>query len=125
MPRIRRLIALLTLAATTTLAHAQERMTPELLWKLGRVGAPQVSPDGSMVCYSVTRYDIEANSGNADLWLWSNEDGEVRRLTTHDKSESIAGPGRPTARASASWRSGATARARSGRSRSAAARRRS
>lgn len=67
---------------------APNRMTPELLWKLGRVGAPAVSPDGKQLCFPVTRYDLEKNKGNADLWLLDIGSTEPRRLTTHEKSDS-------------------------------------
>lgn len=46
---------------------AGERMTPELLWKLGRLGEVAVSPDGTQVAYTVTRYDLDANAGATDL----------------------------------------------------------
>lgn len=48
---------------------AGERMTPELLWKLGRVGEVAISPDGKQVAYLVTNYDLAENSGRTDLLL--------------------------------------------------------
>lgn len=44
-------------------------MTPELLWKLGRVGQAEISPDGRQMIYTVTRYDLDENSGQVDLML--------------------------------------------------------
>lgn len=46
---------------------AGERLSPELMWKLGRIGEVAVSPDGSQVAYIVTRYDLEENKGANDL----------------------------------------------------------
>ncbi len=43
------------------------RMTPELLWKLARIGEAAISPDGKLIAYAVTRYDLAANSGKSDL----------------------------------------------------------
>ena len=68
-------------------AAAGERITPKMLFDLGRVGAPVVSPDGNWLVYTVTRYDVEANRGNSDLWLLSVEDGSARQLTTHEASD--------------------------------------
>lgn len=74
-------------AGEITPGYGQERLTPELLWQLGRVSDPQVSPDGKWVVYGVTRYDIEENRGNTDLWLVPMEGGEARRLTDTPESE--------------------------------------
>lgn len=41
----------------------QQLMTPELLWKLGRVSGLGVTPDGKNVVYSVNTPDAEANKG--------------------------------------------------------------
>lgn len=46
----------------------QELLTAETLWKLGRVALEDVSPDGSLAVFAVTRFDLEANKGNTDLY---------------------------------------------------------
>lgn len=43
-------------------ASAQEVMTPEKLWNLGRVSAVGVSLDGESLIYRVTHYNIDSNS---------------------------------------------------------------
>ena len=67
--------------------QAQQRVTPELLWKLGRVNDVQISPDGKWIVYPVTRYDIESNKGSSDLYLLSSEGGTPVRLTNTPFSE--------------------------------------
>ena len=42
---------------------SQNKMTPELLWKLGRVTGMGISKDGKYVVYSVNTPDWEANKG--------------------------------------------------------------
>jgi len=64
-----------------------ERLTPDSLWKLGRCGKPQVSPDGSRLCFEVTRFDMAENKSNADLYLLDVTTKELRRLTTSPKSD--------------------------------------
>jgi dipeptidyl aminopeptidase/acylaminoacyl peptidase len=64
------------------------RYTPELLWKLGRVSEPQVSPDGKTVLYGISRYDLEANKGNRDLYTLSANGGEALKITSFKGSES-------------------------------------
>lgn len=62
------LLSLFVSLATQT-SHAGERMTPELLWELGRVGQSAISPDGRYLVATVTRYELVANSGKVDLVL--------------------------------------------------------
>jgi dipeptidyl aminopeptidase/acylaminoacyl peptidase len=54
-------------------------LTPELLWKLPRVGSPLPDPAGTCFVVPVTTYDIEKNEGTSRLWL-GNADG-LRPLT--------------------------------------------
>lgn len=63
-------------------------LTPEKLWQLGRLGEMAVSPDGRTVAYLVTRYDLAANQGNADIWTVPVAGGAARQLTRTPGSES-------------------------------------
>ena len=67
---------------------AQERYTPELLWKLGRVSEAQASPDGMNLLFGVTWYDLAANKGNSDLYLMPAGGGQPRKVTSFAGSES-------------------------------------
>ncbi|MBI5500256.1 MAG: S9 family peptidase [Deltaproteobacteria bacterium] len=64
--------------------EVRRAMTAEDLWNLVRVSDPRVSPDGSQVVFVATRYDLEANKGNDDLYVVPAAGGEVRRLTTSE-----------------------------------------
>lgn len=78
----------MTIAAET---HAQNQMlTPELLWKIGRVGLECVSPDGQMAVYGVQRYDVAANKGSRALFAVNLATGETRRLTDFEKTSGDA-----------------------------------
>ncbi|MGI9469986.1 MAG: S9 family peptidase [Rubripirellula sp.] len=48
-----------------------DRLTPEKLWDLARVGDAAISPDGSTVAYLVKHYDLAENSGTSNLLLQS------------------------------------------------------
>ncbi len=57
-------------------------LTVEDLWAMERVGSPAVSPDGSLVAFTVTTFSKEENKGESDLWLVpSDGSAEPRRLT--------------------------------------------
>lgn len=62
------LFSILSLVVLSLQAQSQ-LLTAEDLWKLGRANLEDVSPDGTRAIYSVTRFDIESNKGNTDLWL--------------------------------------------------------
>jgi dipeptidyl aminopeptidase/acylaminoacyl peptidase len=60
------------------------KLTPEILWKYGRVGDAQLSPDGSTVIYNVTRYNVPTNKSITDIWKVPTTDGEPEKLTGSD-----------------------------------------
>ncbi|MBD3638361.1 MAG: S9 family peptidase [Crocinitomicaceae bacterium] len=83
-------IALLFFVLISITTVAQDRMTPELLWKLKRVGGAIVAPDGAKMMYSVRQYDLNKNSSTSDLWV-GMLDGTPAKQITH----SPAGEGSP------------------------------
>lgn len=78
------LLAVLLLPAALV---AQDRMTPELLWKLGRVSGTSISPDGKTVLYGISYYDMEANKGNRDLYIIPVAGGTAKKITSFKGSE--------------------------------------
>ena len=90
--RISGVVLLLGALVLSSLAAGQETsrqpFTAERSWQIQRIGGPTISPDGKSVVAAVTRYDMKENEGLADLWLWSTDGKETRRLTTHTASES-------------------------------------
>lgn len=48
---------------------SQNKMTPELLWKLGRVTGTGISKDGKHIVYSVNTPDWETNKGNRKSYI--------------------------------------------------------
>ncbi len=69
-------------------ALAQERITPESLWNLGRVSGGAVSPDGKWVLYGVRTTNLAENSSDQDLYLVATSGGDSRALTSGKGSES-------------------------------------
>ena len=59
-----------------------EPFTADHLVRLDRVGTPVLSPDGSMLVYSLRKTDMDANKGRYDLWLTAVGDGQTPQLTT-------------------------------------------
>lgn len=67
-----------------------QRLTPELLWQLGRVELDCTSPDGQYAVYGVRRYDMARNKGYRTLHLVNVRSGETQTLTAADQLASDA-----------------------------------
>ncbi len=77
--RFSSLILGISMLVTAVSTSAQQKMTPELLWKLGRVTPGILTPQGQ-VFYSVQRYNMEENRGTSTFHTISLSDGEDRAL---------------------------------------------
>ncbi|MCR9293035.1 MAG: S9 family peptidase [bacterium] len=64
-----RTLTFLALLVTLSPSLSAERLTPEKLWDLLRIGDVSVSPDGRQIAYLVTRYDLAENGSKVDLLL--------------------------------------------------------
>lgn len=62
-------------------AHA-EPYSAAAMWQLQRLGDPDISPDGRLAVVPVTRFDVEKNKAETDLWLVPTKPGKARQLTT-------------------------------------------
>ena len=51
-------------------ATAGDRMTPERLWDLGRLGSAAVNAQGNLVAYAVRNYNLQENSGRSEIHLY-------------------------------------------------------
>ncbi len=69
---------------------AQQIMTPELLWKLGRVSIDDISENGDKILYGVTNYNIDENKGTRSLFLFNekNKNSQLMQINTGQKSAS-------------------------------------
>ena len=61
-------------------------LTPEILWKFGRLGEFSISPDKKTIVYTVNRYDVKANRGISDIYTLDINGGEPVKLTSSDNS---------------------------------------
>lgn len=75
------------MALASTLTMAQDLMTPETLWAMGRIATAEASPDGKTVVYQVGYYSVEQNKGQQLLNIIDVNSKETKTLTIGDKSE--------------------------------------
>lgn len=64
-----------------------DRLTPEVLWSFGRVGDFDVSPDGKLIVFGVTYYDIQQNKGNREIYVINPDGTGLKQLTITPESE--------------------------------------
>ena len=66
---------------------AKQRLTPQALWELKRLGSPQLSPDGRSAVLTVQEWSISKNKSTTSLWLVDVANGATRRLTASAASD--------------------------------------
>lgn len=84
------LFVLLTMLSSIESNAQKQRLTPELLWKIGRVSLDCVSPDGQFAVYGVQRYDVSKNKSSRVLYIVHVPTGATRALTGPDETASDA-----------------------------------
>ena len=67
--------------ALTAEEIAAARLTPEVMWKMSRIGSHALSPDGKTVLYTLTRYNMAENKGVTIIVSHDIASGEERELT--------------------------------------------
>ncbi|ATL46453.1 S9 family peptidase [Chitinophaga caeni] len=68
---------------------AQEKMSPEMLWQLGRVSAETLTDDGSHVIYGVSNYSLADNRSERNLFIVPVMGGQARQLTSSKGNEGL------------------------------------
>ncbi len=89
MKNIRAGAVLALFTAVSALAQTKQPLTHELMWKMKRVGAPVVSPDGRWVVFPVIEPSYDDKEQLNDLWLVpADGSAKARRVTFSKASES-------------------------------------
>lgn len=61
-------------------------LTPEILWKFGRISDHQLSPDNSTIIFGVTRYDSKTNESLTNIYSIPAKGGDKAKLTSSEYS---------------------------------------
>jgi dipeptidyl aminopeptidase/acylaminoacyl peptidase len=75
---------LIFLMAAPVICFSQTSMTPELLWKLGRVNATGISKDKQYVIYSVSVPDVAQNKSNTKTYRIPVSGGNAELVSNAD-----------------------------------------
>jgi len=92
-------VGLVVSLVSSPAAMAGERMTPERLWQLGRLGSCCLDKKGRMVAYVVRNYNLQKNTGTSDIHLFDLKNNRdwvvVRRLKSADSLQIVELPRGP------------------------------
>jgi len=80
-------LALALIFAAVNVAAETHPFNVHDLVGMERIGDPRPSPDGSMVAFTVTTMDLEANRGGRNLWLAATDGASIRQLTGNTASD--------------------------------------
>lgn len=75
-----------SLFATTLPAQTKTAITHEAMWMMKRVGAPEVSPDGNLVIFSLQEPSYNEKEITTDLWIVPADGSSKPRRLTFSKS---------------------------------------
>lgn len=62
---------------------AQQKMTPELLWKLGRVSSLGITADGKSIIYKVSTPSVEENKSSSKFYIIPVNGGVAKEITEY------------------------------------------
>ena len=69
-------------------------LTPEVMWKMGRIGGETLSPDGKTILYGVTHYSLSENKSNTDIYSLPFAGGEPVRIIDNGSSPAWSADGK-------------------------------
>lgn len=85
-------LVLLFLLASSSTSQAQKKMTPELLWSLGRVSGLGVTEDGKNVIFSVSTPDWEENKSSRKMYQIPLEGGTAKEISKNPIADKNISP---------------------------------
>jgi dipeptidyl aminopeptidase/acylaminoacyl peptidase len=65
----------------------QKILTPEILWKYGRITESELSPDGKEIMFVVKRYNLAKNKGNSEIFIQTIDSKTPQQITFTEESE--------------------------------------
>ena len=80
------LLIIITMSITTS---AQQILSPEALWKLGRVSAIGISKDGKSIVYKVATPSVEENKSNSKFYTIPVTGGNAVEIQENDTKDLV------------------------------------
>ncbi|GAB3925460.1 S9 family peptidase [Mucilaginibacter myungsuensis] len=70
-------------------AQVKQNLTPETLWKLGRLGSENITPDGKQVLFSVSHPNMEQNKSDVHFYTVPITGGPMKQITKEPGGKQI------------------------------------
>lgn len=85
---VQKIFVVTSVALLFVAAYAQQTWTPEMQLKTKAIGAPQVSPDGKRVAYTVNEAVMTADKSEfvTQIWMANTDGGNGMQITYGEKS---------------------------------------
>jgi dipeptidyl aminopeptidase/acylaminoacyl peptidase len=83
------LILMTSLIIMDTDAQIKQNMSPETLWKLGRLGSQDITPDGKQILFGVTQYNMAQNKSELNFYTVPVAGGQTQQITNEPGSKAI------------------------------------
>lgn len=84
---MRRILFLLLFTSLVT-AQTKRPITIDDLWKMERINSFELSGDGKLITFASTKYDMDANKGNSDIYLMNADGSNLKAIVKSGKNES-------------------------------------
>ena len=79
------ILILALLLISKTIVTAQDKLTPELLWQIGRISPIGLSLDEKSIIYKVTHNQVTENKKSTKTFQLNIETGEIKEITDFSK----------------------------------------
>jgi dipeptidyl aminopeptidase/acylaminoacyl peptidase len=73
------------------LPQNKKPLTVEDLWNMKRIGSFNVSPDGKLIAFELSTYNMEDNKGNTDIYIMGTDGSNIHPLKNSAINESEPG----------------------------------
>jgi dipeptidyl aminopeptidase/acylaminoacyl peptidase len=83
------LILIATIVTMNADAQVKQNLTPETLWKLGRLGSQDITPDGKQILFGVTQYNMVQNKSELNFYTVPVNGGPMQQITNEPGSKAI------------------------------------
>ncbi len=80
-------IVILLFCFTALVISQKKPFTIEDLYKLKSVGAPQISPDGKQIAFTVTESFLAEGKTNSDIYVMNSDGSNQRKLTSNSAAD--------------------------------------
>ena len=87
---MRKLLLIVFISFIGNSIFSQQKLTPELIWQMGRIGDAHISPDGNWIVYQVRNADLKENKSANTLYVMPSAGGEAKVIATPE--DKAAGP---------------------------------